>query len=61
MNTKQIKKLIKVTIKQSNKEDLKIFLSQIKKMILIPVCNSLGLNKKELQEIERLINIQLIK
>tara|TARA_R100000951_G_scaffold23806_1_gene20020 strand:- start:1537 stop:1722 length:186 start_codon:yes stop_codon:yes gene_type:complete len=61
MNTKQIKKLIKVTIKQSNKEDLKIFLSQIKKMILIPVCNSLGLNKEELQEVERLINIQLIK
>ena len=61
MNTKQIKKLIKVTIKQSNKEDLKIFLFQIKKMILIPVCNSLGLKKEELQEVERLINIELIK
>jgi len=61
MTTNEIKKLIKVTIKQSNKEDLKIFLSQIKKMILIPVCNSLGLNKEELQDVERLINIELIK
>lgn len=56
MTTNEIKKLIKVTIKQSSKKDLKIFLLQIKKMILIPVCNSLGLNKEELQEIEKLIN-----
>tara|TARA_R110002020_G_scaffold105819_6_gene246571 strand:+ start:690 stop:878 length:189 start_codon:yes stop_codon:yes gene_type:complete len=59
METKEIKKLIRVTINQSNKTDLKIFLLQIQEMILIPIHNVLGLNKNELKEVEELINVKL--
>jgi hypothetical protein len=54
MKTKQkTLKLINVVLNQSTKEDIKIFISQLDKMILIPIQNTLNLNKEELKEVRK--------
>ena len=53
MTTKDIKKMIKVVVNQSSKEEIKVFLAQVEEMIIIPIHNVLGLNNEELKELRQ--------